>query len=298
MDVPIKEPRSIVHKDKILKAQILVEALPYIKRFSGETIVIKFGGSVMVDPELKKQFALDVVLLRYVGMNPIVVHGGGKEISRWMKKVGKEAVFIDGLRFTDSETIEITEMVLSGKVNSEIVSLINQQGGKAVGLSGKSANLYSARRIKSKRNEDLGFVGQIDSVDQSLLDTLFEKSYVPVVSSISSDANGDTLNLNADNVASSIAKHLNAKKLIYLTDVDGLVIEDHLQQRLGLSEAKQLLNHPDVQGGMLPKLDCSVSAIEGNVDQVHMINGTYDHSVLLEIFTDDGIGTMISREIV
>ena len=187
-------------------------------------------------------------------------------------------------------------MVLSGKINNQIVSLINQQGGKAVGLSGKSANLYTARRIKSKRNEDLGFVGQIDAVDDSLLTTLFEESYIPVVSSIAADSEGDTLNLNADNVAASIAKHLNAKKLIYLTDVDGLSIDGSLQQKLGLAEAKSLMEHPDVQGGMLPKLDCSISALEGDVDHVHIINGTYDHAVLLELFTDDGVGTLISRE--
>ena len=173
-----------MHKEKISKARILVEALPYIKRFSGKTMVIKYGGSLMLDDSLKERFAKDVVLLRYVGINPVIVHGGGKEITKWMKKLGKEAVFIDGQRFTDSETMELTEMVLSGKVNNEIVSLINQHGGKAVSLSGKSATLFTARRIRSKKNEDLGFVGSIDSVDTDLIQSLCRQNYIPVISSI------------------------------------------------------------------------------------------------------------------
>ena len=284
------------HHDKISKARILVEALPYIKKFRNKTVVIKFGGSLMVDPELKKQFALDVVLLRYVGINPIIVHGGGKEISRWMKKVGKEAVFIDGLRFTDDETMELTEMVLSGKVNNDIVSLINQSGGHAVGISGKSANLFRAERIKTKKEQDLGRVGKIIDVDQRLLDSLCSEGYIPVVSSIGADEHGDALNLNADNVAASLAHYIQAFKLFLLTDVDGLIIDGQFQNRFDLETAKQFLIHPDVKDGMLPKLDYSIHALENGVDHVHILNGGIEHAILLEMFTDNGIGTMICRE--
>lgn len=284
------------HIDKIAKARILVEAMPYIERFRGKTVVIKFGGSIMVNEELKKQFALDIVLLRYVGINPIIVHGGGKEISRWMKKVGKDAVFVDGLRYTDDETMELTEMVLSGKVNNEIVSLINQSGGHAVGISGKSANLFKAERIKSKKEQDLGRVGKIVEVDQRLLDSLCAEGYIPVVSSIGPDENGQALNLNADNVAASLAHYIKAFKLFLLTDVDGLIIEGKFQNRFDLKQAKKYLQHPDVKDGMVPKLDYSITALSNGVDHVHILNGMVEHAILLEMFTDDGIGTMIYRE--
>lgn len=282
-------------KSKIEKATTLLEALPYIRKFSSKTIVAKFGGSIMVDPAKKKQFARDIVLLKVVGINPIIVHGGGKEISKWMKKVGKEAVFIDGLRFTDHETMEITEMVLSGKINNEIVSLINQAGGKAVGLSGKDANLFVAKRIRSQSDQDLGFVGDIEKVDTTLLNTLSEKGYIPVVSSIGTSNENESLNMNADNVAYAIASTLNAEKLLYLTDVSGLMIDNELRTALSLSEAKSYLTHKDVKGGMLPKLTCATRALEGGVKKVHIINGMIDHAVLLELFTDTGIGTMIKE---
>ena len=284
------------HEDKISKARILVEAMPYIEKFRGKTVVIKFGGSLMVNDALKKQFALDVVLLRYVGINPIIVHGGGKEISRWMKKVGKDAVFVDGLRYTDDETMELTEMVLSGKVNNEIVSLINQSGGQAVGISGKSANLFSAERIRSKKEQDLGRVGTIVDVDQRLLDSLCQEGYIPVVSSIGADENGDALNLNADNVAASLAHYINAFKLFLLTDVDGLIIDGEFQNRFDLDQAKAFLTHPDVKDGMVPKLEYSITALNHGVDHVHILNGMVEHAILLEMFTDEGIGTMIYRE--
>lgn len=284
----------MVLKDKIERAKILLEALPYIKQFSGQTILIKYGGSLMVMPELKKLFAEDIVLLKYIGLNPIIVHGGGKEISKWMKKVGKEAVFIDGLRYTDEETMELTEMVLSGKITNDVVSLINEQGGKAVGLSGKDANLFTAKRIKSKSNQDLGFVGDIQSVDETLIKTLSINGYIPVISSIGIDKDNKSLNMNADHVAEAIAVAVNALKLIYLTDVQGLSIDGKLQSALNLKEAQQLLDHQDVKEGMLPKLTCSTRAIEKGVEKVHIINGTIEHAVLLELFTDVGIGTMIS----
>ena len=204
-------------------------------------------------------------------------------------------MFIDGQRFTDSETIELTEMVLSGKVNNEIVSLLNQNGGKAVSLSGKSANIFQARRIRSKKDQDLGFVGTIESVDTKLIHTLCDDGYIPVISSIASDGNGDTLNLNADNVASAVARYLECKKLIYLTDVDGLMINKTLVSALNYQEAEDIKSHPDVQGGMLPKLECCIQAIQGGVDSVHIINGSTEHAVLLEIFTDRGIGTMVKQ---
>ena len=274
------------------KAITLVEALPYIKQFSGKIMVIKYGGSLMVN-EARETFAKDVVLLRYVGIKPVIVHGGGKEITKWMKKLGKEAVFIDGQRFTDAETMELTEMVLSGKVNNEIVALLNQHGGKAVTLSGKSANIFNAKRIRSKKDQDLGLVGSIESVDTRLIHTLCDDGYIPVISSVGSDRNGDTLNLNADNVASAVARYLECKKLIYLTDVDGLMVEKKLVSQLTEQEAEDLLLHPDVQGGMLPKLECSLAAVKGGVESVHIINGSTEHAVLLEMFTDRGIGTMV-----
>ena len=279
--------------DKKNKAITLVEALPYIKQFSGKIMVIKYGGSLMVNEALRETFAKDVVLLRYVGIKPVIVHGGGKEITKWMKKLGKEAVFIDGQRFTDAETMELTEMVLSGKVNNEIVALLNQHGGKAVTLSGKSANIFNAKRIRSKKDQDLGLVGSIESVDTRLIHTLCDDGYIPVISSVGSDRNGDTLNLNADNVASAVARYLECKKLIYLTDVDGLMVEKKLVSQLTEQEAEDLLLHPDVQGGMLPKLECSLAAVKGGVESVHIINGSTEHAVLLEMFTDRGIGTMV-----
>lgn len=282
-------------EEKIKKAKILLEALPYIQTFKGQTIVIKYGGSLMVQDSLKELFAADIVMLKTIGINPIIVHGGGKEISKWLKKVGKESTFIDGLRVTDSETMELTEMVLSGKINSEVVSLMNRAGGKAVGISGKDGNLFVAERIRSKTNQDLGFVGDIKNVDVSLIHTLSEKGYIPVISSVGQNKAGETLNMNADHVAQRIAETLEAKKLIFLTDVEGLKIEEELQSKLTLREAKALLNHPDVQGGMLPKLTCSTKAIEEGVSNVHIINGSIEHSVILELFTDTGIGTMISE---
>ena len=281
-------------RKKIQQAQILIEALPYIKKFHGQLVVIKYGGSVMLAEELKQSFARDISLLKFVGMHPIIVHGGGKEISRWMEKIGKEPVFIDGLRVTDAETMEITEMVLSGKINSELVSLINRAGGKAVGLSGKDANLFVARKIRSKNDEDLGLVGEIEASDVHLVRTLSDQGYIPVISSVAENVEGETLNLNADYVAAGVASALNALKLIYLTDVNGLLINGELVSELDLKEADEILALPDIKGGMRPKVECCVKAIKGGVQHVHIINGSVLHSVLLEIFTDFGIGTKIT----
>lgn len=281
-------------KSRIEKAKILVEALPYIKEFYGKTIVIKYGGSLMVESDLKLTFAQDIVLLKYIGMNPVIIHGGGKEISKWMDRVGKQAVFIDGLRFTDAETMEITEMVLSGKINSEVVSLINQSGGRAVGLSGKDANLLTAKKIKSKNDQDLGQVGDIDAVNPQILMDLCSGGYIPVISSVAENKKGESLNLNADHAASEIAIALGALKLIYLTDVAGVMKKGELISSLDLKSAKRLLTHADIKGGMAPKLACAIDAIKNGVDYVHIINGALDHAVLLELFTTVGIGTMFS----
>jgi acetylglutamate kinase len=282
------------YENEIKKAEILLEAFPYIKKFAKQIIVIKYGGSIMLNEELKTQFARDISLLKYIGLNPIIVHGGGNEISKWMSRLGKEAKFIDGLRVTDADTLEISEMVLVGKINSEIVSMINYEGGKAVGLSGKDGSLFIGKRKESKENQDLGFVGDIKNVDVTLLHTLSEKGYIPVISSIAQSEERESLNMNADHVAQCIASTLKASKLVYLTDVDGLLIEKKLCSILTKREAKKLLSHSDVSGGMLPKLSCAVKAIEEGVKQVHIINGTLQHAVLLELFTDTGIGTMIS----
>lgn len=278
----------------INKAKTITEALPYIRRFRGQYVLIKFGGSLMVDPALQATFAKDVALLKWIGVHPVIVHGGGKEITHWLKRIGKETRFIEGLRYTDEETMELSEMVLSGKINSELVSLINSSGAKAVGLSGKDARLVIAKKAKSKSGEDLGLVGEVVEVDVELLLKLSEQGYVPVVSSVSGGVDGGTFNLNADAMASALAGALKSLKLVFLTDVDGLKVEGSLVQSLTLSEAEKLLKHPDVQGGMLPKLECAISALRGGVKSVHIINGGLEHTVLLEMFTDVGIGTMLS----
>jgi len=281
---------------EIAKAKILTEALPYIQKFRGKTVVVKYGGSLMFDDNLKQRFASDISLLKLVGLNPVIVHGGGKEISHWLKKLGKESVFIDGLRFTDAETMEVTEMVLSGKINSEVVSFINRAGGKAVGLSGKDASLFTAKKIRTKDDKDLGFVGDIERTDTAILEHLCARDFIPVISSVASNLEGETLNLNADYVAAGIAGALGALKLVYLTDVDGISAGGNLLQLIDLQESKQLLSHPDIQGGMLPKLECAIRAIEQGVQFVHIINGSVEHAVLLEMFTDLGIGTMLVSE--
>ncbi len=279
--------------EKIEKAKVLLEALPYIKKFFGKTIVIKLGGSVMIDPAKTKQFATDIVLLKYVGINPIIVHGGGKEISKWMEKLGKQAVFIDGLRYTDEETMEMTEMVLSGKINNDLVNLINQSGGNAVGLSGKDGRLFTAEKIKSQQKKDLGLVGEVTDVHPEVLDILTDKGFIPVISSIGTDKIGNNLNINADHVAAKLASALKAMKLIYLTDVKGVIADGRHIQQLDIKDTKKMIKHPDIIGGMLPKLKYSLQALESGVNHIHIINGGFDHSVLLELFTDKGTGTMI-----
>lgn len=281
-------------EERLQKAKILVEALPYIRAFTDKLVVIKFGGSVMYSDQLKESFAKDIVLLRYMGIRPIVIHGGGKEISSWMKKLGKESVFIDGLRVTDQDTMEITEMVLSGKINGELVSLINRHGGKAVGLSGKDADTFQARKMASAAEKGLGAVGEIANVDATIIRTLSQAGYIPIISSVGIDEAGNTLNLNADIVASAIAAKLTTEKLIFLTDIDGIMIDKRLQAKLSKKDASSLLSSPQITGGMIPKLQHSLQALDGGVNSIHIINGATEHAVLLEILTDRGIGTMIS----
>ena len=259
--------------EKIGKAHTIVEVLPYIKKFAGQMVVIKYGGSAMVKPELRSSFASDIVLLKYVGVHPVIIHGGGNEISEWMKKMGKEPVFVDGHRVTDSDSIEIVEMVLSGKINGEIVSLINQSGGKAIGLSGKDANLLEVRKMPQRKGVDHGRVGEVERCRPELLETLCREGYIPVISSVGADGRGMTMNINADGVASAVAIGLKSEKLIFLTDVPGVMHDQKLVDFLDLEGAERLLKHPDIQGGMKPKLEDSIKAIKNGVKHVHIING-------------------------
>ncbi len=278
----------------IAKAQVLTEALPYIRKFQGRMVVIKYGGSLMADDKLKPIFASDIALLKQVGIHPVVVHGGGKEINHWLKKIGKESLFIEGLRYTDNETMELTEMVLSGRINSEVVDILNSSGCKAIGLSGKDAQLFMAEKIKAKSGEDLGQVGDISETDVTLIHQLCHSGYVPVISSIARSSAGETLNLNADYVAAGVAGALRALKLVYLTDVDGIMVGGKLVQTMTLSEAEELLKSPEISGGMVPKLECAIRGAKAGVSSVHIISGSREHAVLLEMFTDLGVGTMIT----
>ena len=241
------------------------------------------------------KFASDIVLLKFIGINPVVVHGGGKSISRWLTKIGKESNFIDGLRYTDAETMEVTEMVLSGKINSEIVTTINRFGGKAVGLSGKDAKLFTGRKITTKDGRDLGLVGEIAKTNVDLISVLCERDYIPVISSVSVSEEGETLNMNADYVAAGMAAALKAIKLIFMTDVRGVKCDGEFVSQISVERAESLLNHPDIKGGMIPKLEFAIHALRGGVQDVHIVDGGIEHSSILELFTDGGIGTMISN---
>lgn len=278
------------------RAQVLVEALPYIRRYSGRTLVIKYGGAAMVDAELKRSVMQDVVLMHYVGMRPVVVHGGGPEITEMMQRLGKEPVFINGLRVTDAETAEIVEMVLAGKTNKGIVSLIQRLGGQAVGLSGKDGDLLIAERHMPD-GADLGYVGEIKAVRPGLLHTLSERGYIPVISSVATGPEGETFNINADHVAGRLASELGAEKLILLTDVIGILSDvkrpETLLAELTSEEARHLLTSGSVGKGMIPKIEACLMAVEGGVPRAHIIDGRTQHGLLTEVFTDRGIGTMI-----
>lgn len=288
------------------KAKVLVEALPYIKRFWGKTFVIKYGGSTMEEERLKRSFALDVVLLKYIGLNPVVVHGGGPQIGEMLTKIGKKSQFIEGMRVTDEETMEIVEMVLVGKVNKEIVSLINQQGGRAVGLSGKDGWLLLAEKMrltKTSTNEkgqetiDIGMVGEVKKVRPEVIQALEKEGFIPVIAPIGVGESGETYNINADLVAGKIASALKAEKLILLTDVEGVLDQGkNLISTLSSSEAQKLMEQKIISSGMIPKVRCCLDALEEGVRKTHIINGTVEHAILLEIFTDVGIGTQITGE--
>lgn len=287
---------------------ILIEALPYIKKFHQKKILIKYGGHAMIDRSAMDSTARDTVLLKYVGMEPIVVHGGGPEISRAMAKMGKEPEFIEGLRITDEETMDIVKMVLVGKINTEIVSKICLHGGKGVGLSGKDSKLIEAHRkaphlitnsiTGEERMVDLGLVGEIKSVNPAIIDVLTEKNYIPIISPIGIDNEGASLNLNADTVAGDIASTVDAEKLVILTDVPGILEDpndlDSLIRKIKLDEIRELIKDGTIKEGMLPKTLTCINAIEDGVSSAHIIDGRIKHSLLLEIFTKSGIGTMIT----
>lgn len=282
---------------------VLIEALPYIKKFHGEKILIKYGGHAMVDDEAKSSTARDTVLLKYVGMKPLIVHGGGPDISRSMDKLGKEPKFIKGLRVTDEETMEIIEMVLVGKISTEIVSELIKHDGQAISLSGKDSSLiFAHKKGASKIDEeivDLGLVGEVDCVNTDLLDMFLENDYIPVISPVGIAKDGTSLNLNADTAAGEVASAVGAEKLIILTDVPGVLRDpedpDSLIQKIRVDEVPGLIEEGIISGGMIPKIETCVNAIENGVTSCHIIDGRKKHSLLLEIFTTDGIGTMIYK---
>ncbi|MGN8631119.1 acetylglutamate kinase [Blautia sp. HCP3S3_G3] len=288
----------MVNQKYLDKAEVLIEALPYIQRFNRKIVVVKYGGSAMLDEELKANVIKDVVLLKLVGFKPIIVHGGGKEISRWVGKVGMEAKFINGLRVTDKDTMEIAEMVL-GKVNKELVTLVQTLGVKAVGISGKDGGLLKCHK-KLSNGEDIGYVGEVEEVNPKILLDLLEKDFLPIVFPVGYDENFDSYNINADDAACAIAEAMKAEKLAFLSDIEGVYKDKDdpstLISELHVKEAENLISEGYVGGGMIPKLRNCIDAIEHGVNRVHILDGRIPHSLLLEIFTNKGIGTAILRE--
>ncbi len=283
-----------IRKDEATRVRVLSEALPYIQQFAGRTVVVKYGGAAMKDSMLKDKVIRDIVFLSYVGVRPVVVHGGGPEINSWLDKLGIEPQFKNGLRVTDAATMDVVEMVLVGRVNKEIVSLINRAGGSAVGLCGMDGNLIKAR---PEGREGIGFVGEVTSMDVNILGTLVNQGYIPVVSSVAADETGQTYNINADTVAGELAAALGAEKLILLTDTTG-ILKDYkdpstLLHKLDIQEARELIATGVVGGGMIPKVNCCVRSLAQGVRAAHIIDGRVPHALLLEIFTDTGIGSMI-----
>jgi acetylglutamate kinase len=280
-------------RDAEAKARVLADALPYIREFSGKTVVVKYGGHAMDDPSLAELFSTDVVLMRLVGMSPVVVHGGGPQISDLMRRLGKEPVFVEGRRVTDTETVDIVRMALVGKVNREVVASINRHGSYAVGLSGEDAGLIRA----SQRDPQLGFVGDVRAIDPSIVLRLLREELIPVVATVGVDDEGQAYNINADTVAGALAESLGAEKLVYLTDVAGVYAdpadEASLISRLEVDELDDLLAHGKVSGGMIPKLESCVSALRNGVRRAHILDGRIPHALLLEFFTREGVGTMV-----
>ncbi|MBW2598823.1 MAG: acetylglutamate kinase [Deltaproteobacteria bacterium] len=293
-------------KSPMERADILLEVLPYIKRFYGKIIVIKYGGHAMEDDNLKKMFAMNVVMMKYIGINPVIVHGGGPQIGAFLKKLGKDSKFVRGMRVTDEETMDIVEMVLTGKVNKEIVGLINNHGGRAVGLSGKDGNIIeaekyilSAEKAKDIPPEiiDIGMVGRVRKINSGLIESLVEDGFIPVIAPTGAGGNGETYNINADIVAGEVAAALGAEKLILLTDVEGILDEKgQLINSINNVEAEQLIEDGTIIGGMYPKVKCCIKALRNGVGKTHIIDGRLDHAVLLEIFTDSGIGTEVVKD--
>lgn len=286
------------------KTKILIEALPYIEKFSGKTVVIKYGGNAMINEELKKAVMQDVVLMKYVGIQPVIVHGGGPEITSMLNRLDIKSEFIKGLRVTDQATMEIVEMVLVGKVNKEIVCNINSLGGKAVGLCGKDGGLIRATKQfakdeNGKETIDIGYVGEVSSISPQILETVIKSGFIPVISPIGFDDEGNTYNINADYVAGEVAAALEADKLVLLTDVEG-IFRDFSDKTTLISELKvedvpQLISQDIISGGMIPKVECCVNALQKGVGRTHIIDGRIPHSILLEVFTDEGIGTMVVK---
>lgn len=289
--------------DQTDRAKVLIEALPYIRRFNNAIIVVKYGGHAMVDESLKKNFALDIILMKYVGLNPIVVHGGGPQIGEVLKKLSIESEFVDGMRVTDKQTMDVVEMVLVGRVNKEIVSLINQHGGRSVGLSGKDGQLITAKKMKYFRNGsndqppeiiDMGMVGEIVAVDNRILRSLMEGLFIPVIAPVGAGNDGETYNINADLVAGHIAASLKARKMILLTDTEGVLNkEGKLLSSIKIDEVQGLIQDNTIKGGMIPKINCCLEAMKGGVKKAHIIDGRKEHAILLEIFSKGGIGTEI-----
>ncbi|MBY0268750.1 MAG: acetylglutamate kinase [Burkholderiales bacterium] len=284
------------------KAKTLAEALPYIQRFHGKTIVIKYGGNAMTDPALKEGFARDVVLLKVVGMNPVIVHGGGPQIDDLLKRVGKKGEFIQGMRVTDAETMDVVEMVLGGQVNKEIVNLINRNGGKAVGLTGKDGGLIRARKMKlrgaagSDEMVDIGQVGEVESIDPAIVNLLHTEDFIPVIAPVGVGASGESYNINADLVAGKVAEILKAEKLIVLTNTAGVLDKNgNLLTGLTARKVDELFADGTIHGGMLPKIGSALDAVKNGVNTCHIIDGRVEHALLLEILTDEGVGTLIKR---
>ncbi len=288
----------MIKQEYLDKASVLIEALPYIQRFNRKIVVVKYGGSAMVDPELKKNVIQDVVLLKLTGFKPIIVHGGGKEISRWVSKVGMEPKFVNGLRVTDEPTMEIAEMVLN-KVNKELVTLVQSLGVRAIGVSGKDGGLLSVKK-KLSVGEDIGFVGEITKVNGQILLDLLADDFLPIVCPIGLDEDFNTYNINADDAACAVAEALHAEKLTFLTDIEGVLKDKDdpasLISQLTVNEAHDLISDGFVGGGMIPKLKNCIDAVENGVNRVHILDGRIPHSLLLEIFTKKGVGTAIVRE--
>ncbi|MHB1494314.1 MAG: acetylglutamate kinase [Acidithiobacillus sp.] len=285
---------SPMHNDPHLQAHILVEALPYMQRFHGRTIVIKYGGNAMTEARLQEQFAYDVTLMKQVGMNPVVVHGGGPQIGALLERLGVQTHFVDGMRVTDAATMEVVEMVLGGRVNKEIVQAINRAGGRAVGLTGKDGGLLRARPLR-RDGVDLGLVGEVARVDPDIIRLLDQGDFIPVVAPIGVGSLGESYNINADLVAGALAATLNAEKLILMTNVAGVLDQDgQLRTRLEAAEVDRMVADGRIYGGMLPKIQCCLDAVAAGVHAAHIIDGRVPHALLLEIFTDAGVGTLIS----